>query len=239
MPDSRKHRGPQQADPLLFGARELPRLHEAAGDYSWLLTRGYTQTSALKLVGDRYALKHRQRIALARAACSDQARDARRRKECTLEAAAGQSISVDGYNLITTVESALGGGVVLLARDRTFKDLAGLSGTYRKVEETLPALALIARACTDLDISIHFLLDQPVSNSGRLRQIILETQLPGALRWSAELVPDPDALLVKDSHIVASSDSRVLDGCARWLNLAGFIVRSYIPSAWLVDLFSD
>ena len=44
---------------------------------------------------------------------------------------------------MTTVEAALGGGVVLGCRDRTFRDIAGVHGTYRKVAETMPALELI------------------------------------------------------------------------------------------------
>ena len=41
-------------------------------DFSWLLTRGYAEKGALKLVGDRFSLTERQRLAVMRSACSDQ-----------------------------------------------------------------------------------------------------------------------------------------------------------------------
>ncbi len=56
MPDRRKHRGPHPEDRRLFAPEALPRLRAAAGDLSWLLSRGYAPESSLKLVGDRYAL---------------------------------------------------------------------------------------------------------------------------------------------------------------------------------------
>ena len=46
-------------------------------DLSWLLGRGYAIVSAVKLVGDRWSLTERQRMAVRRAACSDEARAGR------------------------------------------------------------------------------------------------------------------------------------------------------------------
>src|SRR5688500_3971235 len=66
MSDSRKHRGPHPEDGRLFATDQLPALREATRDLSWLLSRDYASPSALKLVGDRYQLEARQRIAAAR-----------------------------------------------------------------------------------------------------------------------------------------------------------------------------
>ena len=71
MPDRRKHRGPHPEDARLFGAKALPLLRAAAADFCWLLGRGYPHDSALKLVGDRYALVARQRTAVSRCCCSE------------------------------------------------------------------------------------------------------------------------------------------------------------------------
>ena len=80
MPDQRKHRGPHPEDARLFAAALAPTLRQATADLGWLLSRGYPRESSLKLVGDRYALVSRQRIAVARCAASDQ--DAARRRDC-------------------------------------------------------------------------------------------------------------------------------------------------------------
>ncbi len=71
MPDQRQHRGPHPEDTQLFAPEYWPRLREATRDLSWLLSRGYASPSALKLVGDRYSLNVRQRIAVARCACGE------------------------------------------------------------------------------------------------------------------------------------------------------------------------
>ena len=72
MPDTREHRGPHPADAELFAPALLPRLREAVADFSLLLTKGYADKSALKLVGDRFSLTQRQRLAVMRGSCSDQ-----------------------------------------------------------------------------------------------------------------------------------------------------------------------
>lgn len=78
MPETRKHRGPHPNDPKLFAAAHVPRLCQAVADLSWLLGRGYAINSALKLTGDRYNLTDRQRLAVRRSACSDEAVDRRK-----------------------------------------------------------------------------------------------------------------------------------------------------------------
>ena len=52
--DSRRHRGPHPEDEHLFSREAVPRLKQAVDDLSWLRTRGYAESSATKLVGDRY-----------------------------------------------------------------------------------------------------------------------------------------------------------------------------------------
>ena len=86
---------------------------------------------------------------------------------------AGCRIELDGYNVLTSIEAALSGGVLLLARDGAFRDMASMHGSYRKVEETLPALDLIGRVLAEFGVGeAQWLLDRPVSNSGRLKKII-------------------------------------------------------------------
>ena len=63
MPDRRKHRGPHPEDARLFAPEVWPLLREATADLCWLLSRGYADKSALRLVGDRYELVARQRAA--------------------------------------------------------------------------------------------------------------------------------------------------------------------------------
>lgn len=237
MPDKRTHRGPHPEDRSLFGVKHLPALRAAVEEQSWLLTRGYRVESALTLVGNRHALTDRQRAAVARIACSDQARDERAARCTPPEQAAGAVMLIDGYNLITTIEAALGGGLVLPCRDGTFRDLASMKGTFRKVDETRPALELLAEEVSARKPSrVEILLDSPVSNSGRLARLIEETGSARGCPWTVSLVPDPDRLLAGRAELVVSADSGVLDRCGAWLNLARFVVERRVPNAWVLAL---
>jgi len=237
VPDTRSHRGPHPEDARLFAEDELPRLRRATADYSWLLSRGYPETSALKLVGDRYRLTARQRVAVARVACSDQQAVRRREHEVYAGQTAGATLWLDGYNVLTTVEAALAGAVVLAGRDGTYRDMASMHGSYRKVAETRPALELIGRTCAELGIRrCTWFLDRPVSNSGRLRTILLDVAAQRGWPWDAELVNDPDPLLCEADSIVATADSVILDHCQWWYNLARETIRRFVPEARVVDL---
>ena len=237
MPDTRTHRGPDPRDAEAFCAAARPALREAVYELSWLLSRGYAIVSALKLVGDRWSLTERQRMAVRRAACGDEARASRLERLIRLESLAGREIHVDGFNVVTTIETALGGGVILECRDRTFRDLAGVHGTYRKVAETLPSLALIGETLEDAGAGpVRWLFDRPVSNSGRIRGIVEETAATRGWSWTVELVDSPDAVLKASHEVVATADSAILDRCGPWFNLARPVIESRCPTAWIVDL---
>jgi len=237
MPDRRQHRGAHPQDRQLFGLEQQPRLRSATFELSWLLTRGYTVTSSLKLVGDRYDLDARQRVAVARCACGDDEFQRRRRHEVQGADLRHQELWIDGYNVLTSLEAALSGGVILSARDGTYRDMASMHGSYRKVAETLPAIDLLGDVVAQYDVAAcHWYLDQPVSNSGRLKTVLQEAAARHGWNWRVELVADPDAVLIGTDEIVASADSRILDQTARWFNLARVLIEQRVPDAWIVDL---
>ena len=232
MPDRRKHRGPHPEDVRLFAAEIWPVLHRAVDDLVWLLSKGYAQKSSLKLVGDRYNLVQRQRIAVGRMACSDAEADRRREHQVTAEQAVARPLSIDGYNVLTTIEATLAGGVILPGRDGTYRDMASMHGSYRKVAETLPALELLGRTLAEIQTAeCLWYLDSPVSNSGRLKKIIEETAAAAPWPWRVELVQNPDAILSETDRIVATADSVILDRCRRWFNLARETVARHVPDA--------
>jgi len=237
MPDKRTHRGRHPADEKLFDAQAIGKLRPALADYSLLLTKGYAQKSALKLVGDRFALTQRQRLAIMRSACSDQQLASRNERLIAAENLAGQSLAVDGYNILITVEAAMSGGLIFKGRDGCYRDLASIHGTYRKVDETIPALQLIGDFLQEIGAGeALWLLDSPVSNSGRLKKLIVELAEKNAWNWQVELVPSPDAELKKTSQIVASSDSVILDDCNRWVNLAAEIITVKLVATSVIAL---
>ncbi len=265
MPDHRKHRGPHPEDARLFDPAAGVLLRGAARDLCWLLGHGYPHASALKLVGDRYELVARQRTAISRCCCGEAA--VVRRRSCQRSAAQlhGAVLWVDGYNVLTTVEAALAGGVILAARDGAYRDMASMHGSYRKVAETIPALDVLGRTLAALGVTeCRWFLDQPVSNSGRLKGILEAMAAARNWPWRAELVADPDIVLAdpmagvadrtppppqpppvveragelpwQPGIVVATADSAILDRCPAWFNLARETVVQRVPEAWVVDL---
>jgi len=224
----------------LFGIEAMPALRRATEDLCWMLNHGYARASALKLVGDRHLLRDRQRLAIGRAACSDTNRERRERSRLAAEQMSGRSVAIDGFNLLVSLEAALSGGVLLLCRDGCVRDMSGVHGSYHAVTETDTALAAAAARLAELGVrSAHWLLDRPVSNSGRLARRIRELAGERNWPWTVETNFNPDASLIASPQVVVSSDGRVIDGAAAWFNLAAdMLLSGRWREAWLVDLRS-
>lgn len=238
-PDTRQHRGAHPADRGLFGDDAVPRLRAAVTDLSWLLTRGYAAKAALKLIGDRHSLTERQRLAVARAACSDQSLAARRSSCLAVENSSGKDVIVDGFNLIITIEAALSRGVLLLCRDDCLRDLSSVHGSYRAVSETDAAIVLIGEELEELGVrSVEWVLDQPISNSGRLAKRMREVAEAQAWPWTVELLFNPDERIVASGKIAVTSDSVILDRVGRWVNFKKHLIEKGLPADWLIDLRS-
>lgn len=259
MPDTRAHRGPHPADAELFSENWLPALKAAIEEFSWLLTRGYSPLSSLKLVGDRHALRERQRDLVLRASCTDGQKTIRRASRllpfsmsasipCQKEAASpiqqdskagpenapfpdnpalvGQNWFIDGFNLLITLEAALGGGLIFKCRDSAVRDLASVHGTYRSVEETESALLLAGEALAPWKpASVTWLFDSPVSNSGRIAQKVRDLANSRSWPWEVGLSKNPDADLMElPAGIIVTTDSLILDHVSQgWFPLSEHI----------------
>lgn len=224
----------------MFAPASLQALRAATAELSWLYERGYKPLSSLKLVGDRHALTERQRSAVARCACAESVVARRRQHRLAWPPPAGLTLWIDTFNLLTTLEVALSGGVVLIGRDGCARDIAGVHGSYRKVDETIPAIELVAQKTSEARAQhCHWLLDRPVSNSGRLAAILLDHARTRGLTWTAELVNNPDRLLEASEQPVVTADGPVLDRAATSLNLARHCIDAGETPAFVVDLSAE
>jgi hypothetical protein len=236
MPHAQRHRGAHPEDQRLFSASALPRLRAAASEVAYLTARGYPLEPALNFVGGHHQLDARQRLALRRTACNEAQQKARAARLVPIDRAASGPLHIDGFNLIITLEVAISGGLLLQGADGALRDLAGLSGSYRPVDETEDALRVLGEGLQALGIpAVEVLLDAPVSNSGRLRSRVLEHAAGWSVPVQVSLHPDVDRLLIGAERVV-SSDSVVLDTCASWVNLGAWLVARALPDAWVVEI---
>lgn len=82
-----------------------------------------------------------------------------------------------------------------------------------------------------------WIFDKPVSNSGRIRQMILDFALENNMNWEIDLEFNPDKFLVENAEIVVSSDAWILDHCKNWFNLIQYLIDQEKLSVNLVKMF--
>ncbi len=229
---TQRNRGKQSNDDQYFAPRWHPVFTEAADDLGYLLGRGYAPNSSIQIVGNRYRLNKRQRNALFRIGASAQEIQARQESECSAADLQGQTIEIDGFNLLILLESALSGAYVFQGRDGTYRDISSVHGSYKRVQKTEQAILLVGQILESLGAeAVQWYLDQPVSNSGRLKTMLMEISREHGLNWSVDLVFDPDKVLAKSSNIIVSTDGWILDQVPRWFNLGAFLIRQHLPEA--------
>jgi hypothetical protein len=141
---------------------------------------------------------------------------------------------------LTAVETALGGGVILIGHDGCCRDVAGGYSRYHRVEETLPALRAIGEMTAQWGVSdCRWWLDSPVFNSGRLKGMILQVGSEVGWPWQVELVTNPDRVLSATEQLVSSSDHAILDRCHKWFNVSREVIAKKVPQARMADLSGD
>ena len=225
-------RGYVDKDEELFGGSQRAKILSAANDARWLMNRGYSAESAITFTSNHYLLTSRQRMAIFRSILNDEDKTTRLKKEILKP---GTEVLIDGLNIIITLETALSHSLVLRGDDGVLRDVAGLHGTYRIIDKTAKTIELILQTLSNLDVRYAtFILDKPVSNSGSLKQLILEISRNFNLEVVAELDMNPDQIFV-DKENVISSDGPVILKSSSWFNLNSMIVRDMIPDTWVFN----
>lgn len=132
----------------------------------------------------------------------------------------GKEVWIDGFNTIITLEVMLSEGILFECMDGTIRDLAALRGTYRLIPETSEAVRMLFQTLQKAKISkATILLDEPVSNSGRLKALTADTGEEFAFGQDIQILRDVDRFLYGRENVI-TSDSVILDHCVSWVDLA-------------------
>lgn len=235
-----KHRGKHANDDKNFAPKWKPIFKEAACDLSYLLGREYGEKSALALVGNRYQLNKRQQRALHLMTCPASKLALRRSKQVSSDCLKGKNVFIDGYNVLIGMEVALSGAYLFVGQDGCYRDIASVHGTYKKVEETLPALELLEQCFRELEVAhVQWYFDSPVSNSGCLKTLLYELAEQKKAPWNIELVFNPDSILVEKNGLTITADSWILDRVDAYFDLVGYTIKQHLPKAEVWDLFRE
>lgn len=227
---NQRNRGKDSNDTVLFGTEKSQlKLKEAIVDMHYLLSRGYAEKSSLQLIGNKHRLNVRQQQAVRGMSASQQQIERRKNYVIPFKNITSETIIIDGFNLLIILESALSGAYLFKGLDHAYRDLSGVHGTYKRVQQTENALLLVGNLLKEN--KVIWVFDKPVSNSGRLKTILREMAEKHDFNWSIILDNNPDTLLAESNHIVVSSDAWVLDRAEKWLNLSAYIIENYITNA--------
>lgn len=204
-------------------------LHDAADDLQYLLNRGYNKKSALTLVGDRYILDKAARNILFRGIFSEIEIKNRNGKKISQEQLKNKILTIDGYNILITLETMLNKKILVMANDGFIRDISKISNTYKMSEKTDLIINLFFKKLVDLSPKfIYIFLDKPIKKSGQLAALLNEKILEFGLKGNAITVDSPDHEILKKEEIIISSDSILLDKGNRIFDLAGTIIKEQL-----------
>ena len=235
---SNRNRGKNTGDDTLFGsAKQLEKMKSAVQDMQYLLCRNYAEKASSELVGNHYRLKTRQIQAVRGASASATQLHNRKCKQLEISELKAQTIYLDGFNVLILLESLLSGAYIFEGTDGCFRDLYGVFGTYKRVNQTQEAIELVASFFHKSHAEkLTWIFDKPVSNSGRIKQMIIDFAIENNLNWNVELEFNPDKFLAENAEIVISSDAWILDHCKSWFNLIEYLIQEENLSANVIKM---
>ena len=227
-------RGYFPSDKKEFTDNNLDKLYNAGKDLYYLLNQGYKIKGASVFVGNHYLLSERQRLALTRGISSEKNIKIRKDKEVNINIE-NSIVNIDGFNTIITLEVALSNSLLVKCMDGTYRDLAGLRGTYSIIDKTKDAILNIGEVLEKNKIKkANFYLDSPVSNSGNLKKNIEELLKNFSFEVEVFNINKVDATLEKLENVI-SSDAIILDKCKSWINLNKEIIEKKMKNNFYID----
>ena len=213
-------RGYVPEDERNFSPEAVHTMQTASRHVRYLINEGYDLKQASTFVGNHFLLSERQRLAIMRSLATDEQLAVRQSRQVQISELEGKEVWIDGFNTIITLEVILSEGILFEGMDGSIRDLAALRGTYRLIPETSEAVRLMLHMLQEARISkVTILLDEPVSNSGRLKALTADTGEEFAFGQDIQILRDVDRFLYGRENVI-TSDSVILDHCASWVNLA-------------------
>ena len=225
-------RGYVPEDDNNFSHEAIAKLKTASRHVNYLINEGYDIKQATTFVGNHFILSERQRLAIARSLSTTEQLNNRKEKEKT--SAEGCELWIDGFNTIITLEVMFSDSILYRGMDGTIRDLAALRGTYKIIPETTDAIKLLLDVLSEMKVeSVHILLDEPVSNSGRLKALIADIGENYDIKLDIQVLKDVDRTLY-DKENVITSDAIILDHSKSWINVMKKCLEKYETNVFQV-----
>ncbi len=201
-------------------------MREAICDLRFLLNRGYRRKTALDFVSNRYRLDVKDRNFLVRSVFSKEEAEEHKRKLVGIEEIKGQRLTIDGYNVIITVESILTDKEVVLCDDGLIRDTSAIFGKHRISDVTERAIDEIGRVLLECNAkSATFIFDSAVSHSGELCAFTGTKHEELGIETDARTSPNADLDVSEGGGIICTSDRAIIKKTERVFDIAFCIAR--------------
>ncbi len=208
-------------------------LKDAAIDIRYLLDRGYPQDSVVGFVCNHYRLDDESRHLLSRTILSRAVSEKRRAKFLPCGSIKGNSVIIDGYNIIIGTESILD-KKAYLCDDGVIRDTRGVFRNFKASLNTEEAIELIMKFLKEEEPTyVCFLLDSQISNSGLFAKMLRDKIDYYGLKGDAKTSRHVDFDLKSSRDIVASSDGVIIDEAENVMNFLHCMVSRFKPRSHL------
>lgn len=200
----------------------------AAGEYLWMLSKGYPQKSSLKLVGDKFMLSRDMRQVLYRGISA--AEQSAKRREMIGSVRSGDLVLVDAYNVLFTINNYMLGKPLFISNDGMLRDAGEMRGRIVNKPVFSRAVSLLLDVLKEWTGATYVIyLDEPVSYSGRLSIELSKDMIQMDIDGEAHTVKSPDHMLKhENSDAICTSDTAIIDHYhGRIVDLPRFLLEKF------------
>jgi len=202
---------------------------KAAADMKYLLNRGYNRNTSLNLVVNRYHLDPNERNILRRYVFSEHEIRAHKSKLITPDKIKGNTLVVDGFNVLITVESINENKNLVLGMDSILRDSSGVFSNYRFDSKTKKALKQITDFLKKHNPGkVLFIFDSQISKSGQLAAYVRKKLDEAGVSGDAKTSKNADQQIININEITASSDSHIIESVDEIVDIPGHINTMFL-----------
>ena len=186
---------------------------------------------AIDFIGNHYLLNKNERNFLNRTVFSQTKSISRKVKVIPICKIKGNTLLIDGYNILITIESICSDeDSLIISDDGVMRDVNAVFGKYKFKEITenaLNSILSLIRVYQPKDVKVFY--DKPVSYSGKLAKLTERMMENHGIRGNAETAVNVDYQLIKLYHktggVVATSDGIIMDKVDYILDIPCYIYK--------------
>ncbi|MEM0026744.1 MAG: DUF434 domain-containing protein [Ignisphaera sp.] len=213
----------------------LSIIFDAAHDYRFLLSRGYSLSQALNIVSQHYLLNEYEKLLLFRCVHSFKyIHETTRKLVCSVKENLGNStLVIDFYNIILTILTMIKSEDIYLCDDCLVRDLRGskirdservlLNRVFNIIADILTNYrGVFAEIVIVADKNVSHSLDDVREFSNTLHNTFKEARVTFILSPT----PDSKTVSMATSSVIASTDSVIIENSCRILPLTTLALQN-------------